>query len=89
MKKIILCISCMVLVVWVMGCSIFPENSQRLATYNIERSAEESGKSIPQTFVTFYDNGRVKSEERILNGKIVYGIYYAPDGRIVRRVGQR
>ena len=43
----------------------------------------------PVVKLEFYENGRLKVEERFLSGELTYGAYYAEDGKINRTSGKR
>ncbi|MHC4443637.1 MAG: toxin-antitoxin system YwqK family antitoxin [Planctomycetota bacterium] len=43
----------------------------------------------PKTKLGFYKNGRLKLEERFDRNQLVYGVYYAEDGSIIKSVGNR
>ena len=42
----------------------------------------------PVVVLEFYNDSRLRSEERFLNGEVTYGVYYGENGRIERTVGQ-
>ncbi|KPK72153.1 MAG: hypothetical protein AMJ79_15950 [Phycisphaerae bacterium SM23_30] len=48
-----------------------------------------SGASHPVLRLTFYGDGRLKSEERYEKGELVFGTYFGQDGEWEKRVGQR
>jgi antitoxin component YwqK of YwqJK toxin-antitoxin module len=52
------------------------------------KSEEWSSGGRPQSKLTFYESGRMKSEERFINDKLVYGIYYSEDGKIEQTTGK-
>lgn len=52
------------------------------------KSEEWSRHHKPLVKLKFYDDSQLMSEERFLNGKITYAVYYTEDGSIDRTIGQ-
>ncbi len=45
--------------------------------------------SAPLVKLTFYENARLKSEERFFNTHLIYAVHYAEDGAVQRELGRR
>ena len=53
------------------------------------KRSEFSHQGTPWMVVTFHENGRMESEERLRGDRIAFGAYYAEDGTLLRQVGRK
>jgi antitoxin component YwqK of YwqJK toxin-antitoxin module len=53
------------------------------------RLQQWSARRRPLVKLTFYENGRLKSEERFFNGELTYGVYYTENGVTEQTIGRR
>lgn len=55
------------------------------------RLQRESWKSdtVEDVTLTFHENGRLKSEERYVGQTLRFGVYYDPEGHLIKTVGER
>jgi hypothetical protein len=70
-------------------------NGKQVSSHSVEyfengrlRTDEWRGPHGPLFKLTFYETGRLKSEERYFNGELIYGVYYSQAGDVERTVGK-